>query len=140
MPYNRYSIYLKKKYNERVQKITVLGGFTCPNRDGSLGTGGCTYCNNNAFAPPDFLKEMSITEQINHGIRISKKLYKSNKHIIYFQSYSNTYAPIEKLKELFELPIGYQDHCDAETEEAFWIPALSVGMGVSILEKHITHV
>lgn len=101
-PYNHYNRYLKKKFGERVQKITVLGGFTCPNRDGKLGTGGCTYCNNETFAAPSHLDDKSITYQIDHGIRTSKRRYKKvNKYIIYFQSYSNTYAPLPRLKELY---------------------------------------
>lgn len=99
---NEYSNYLRQKYGERVQKITVLGGFTCPNRDGSKGRGGCTYCNNASFSAPQKLQSLSITEQINHGIQKSRHRYKNvKKYIIYFQSYSNTYAPLEKLKALY---------------------------------------
>ncbi|MCK5884356.1 MAG: TIGR01212 family radical SAM protein [Bacteriovoracaceae bacterium] len=102
IPYNHYNQYLKEKFGERVQKITVLGGFTCPNRDGKVATGGCTYCNNLTFSAPGHLDDKSITYQIDHGIRTSKRRYKKvSKYIIYFQSYSNTYAPLSKLKELY---------------------------------------
>lgn len=110
IPYNQYSTYLKDIYKERVQKITVLGGFTCPNRDGSLGTKGCTYCNNDAFAPPTRLLDMSIRDQIDHGIKVSKRRYKkTNKYLVYFQSYSNTYAPLERLKELYEEALSHPE-------------------------------
>ena len=106
-PYNQYHKYLKAKYNERVQKITVLGGFSCPNRDGSIGLGGCTFCNNQSFAPPQHLLDLSITDQINHGIKASKKRYKANKYIIYFQSYSNTYSDLINLKRKYEEALSH---------------------------------
>lgn len=109
-PYNHYNRYLKEKFGERVQKITVLGGFTCPNRDGKLATGGCTYCNNATFAAPSHLDDKSITYQIDHGIRTSKRRYKKvNKYIIYFQSYSNTYAPLPQLKKLYSEALNHPE-------------------------------
>lgn len=107
-PINDYNNYLRNRYGERVQKITVLGGFTCPNRDGSKGIGGCTYCNNASFAAPERLLKLSLTDQINHGIQKSRHRYKKvNKYIIYFQSYSNTYAPLARLKELYQEALAH---------------------------------
>lgn len=101
---NRYSDYIKESFGERIQKITLDAGFTCPNRDGKVAYGGCTYCNNSKFNPWDNVKEtVSITEQIKTQIKYSKKRYKKvSKFIAYFQAYSNTYAPLEKLKEIYE--------------------------------------
>ncbi len=106
--YNSYKNYIKNKYGERIQKITVHGGFTCPNRDGTKGIGGCTYCNNQSFAAPEKILNWSISDQITHGINQSKKRYpKISKYIIYFQSYSNTYAPLKRLKEVYEEALSY---------------------------------
>lgn len=109
-PYNHYNTYLKEKFGERVQKITVLGGFSCPNRDGTISSGGCTYCNNATFQAPGHLEDKSITYQIDHGIRTSKRRYKKvKKYIVYFQQYSNTYAPIERLKELYSEALAHPE-------------------------------
>ncbi len=109
--YNQYASYLKAKYGERVQKITVIGGFTCPNRDGTKGHGGCIYCNNDSFGPPSHLATQSITEQINHGIKTSKRRYKANKYLVYFQTYSNSYAPLEQLKKIYEEALAHPLVC-----------------------------
>jgi len=141
-PYNQYSTYLKSIYNERVQKITVLGGFTCPNRDGKVGTRGCTYCNNESFAPPTKLLDMTIKDQIDHGIKTSKRRYKkTNKYIVYFQSYSNTYAPLSRLKELYEealshpevigLSIGTRPDC-IDTEKLDYLEELAKDYDITI--------
>ena len=106
-PINLYAEYIRQKYRERVQKITVLGGFTCPNRDGSKGHGGCIYCNNETFSAPIAIKDWSITDQINHGIEVSKLRYNAKKFIVYFQAYSNTYAPIARLKELYKEALNH---------------------------------
>lgn len=107
-PINEYNNYLRARFGERVQKITVHGGFTCPNRDGSEGQGGCTYCNNRSFAAPEKIHSLSITDQINHGITKSKHRYKNvNKYLIYFQSYSNTYAPLERLQALYQEALAH---------------------------------
>jgi len=107
---NSYSGHLKKLHGERVQKITMDAGFTCPNRDGAKGVGGCTYCNNDTFAPPKLVSALSIKEQIDHGIKISKRKYKNvKKFYAYFQAYSNTYAPLEKLKELYSQALEHPE-------------------------------
>ena len=98
--YNSYSNWIRTKFNERVQKISVDAGFTCPNRDGSKGTGGCIYCDNLTFSPEYTSPKKSISEQLNEGISFFSKKYPAQKYIAYFQSYTNTYSDINKLKQL----------------------------------------
>lgn len=101
--FNAYSNYFKKAFGERVQKVTIDAGFTCPNRDGSKGIGGCTYCNNDAFNPSYCVPDKTITQQINEGIEFHEKRYRrANKFLAYFQAYSNTYAPLKKLKTIYD--------------------------------------
>lgn len=100
-PYNDYSSFIKEKFNERVQKISLDTGFTCPNRDGTKGYGGCTYCNNNTFNPYYCKPNKSITQQLNEGIEFFSKKYNTQKYLAYFQAYTNTYADIELIKELY---------------------------------------
>ncbi|MEI8346605.1 MAG: TIGR01212 family radical SAM protein [Pseudomonadota bacterium] len=105
--YNSYVDYLSKNYPSRVQKITVDAGFTCPNRDGTQGTTGCIYCNNESFAPVH-LKNLSLTEQIRHGIETSRRRYKkAEKFLVYFQPFSNTYGPLSQLKLLYQEALDY---------------------------------
>ncbi len=93
--FNAYSDYFRKLYGERVQKVSVDAGFTCPNRDGTKGTGGCTYCNNDAFNPSYCHPEKSVTRQIEEGIEFHKKRYRrAYSYLAYFQAYSNTYASV----------------------------------------------
>ena len=100
--YNDFSTYFKNKFSERVQKVSVDAGFTCPNRDGVKGVGGCTYCNNKTFKPSYCDLENSVTNQIETGVGFFEKKYKSMKFLAYFQAYTNTYAPLENLKLLYE--------------------------------------
>jgi len=101
--FNSYSDYFRRTFGERVQKITVDVGFTCPNRDGSLARGGCTYCNNDAFNPSYCHPGKSIAQQVQEGIEFHKVRYRrANQYLVYFQAYSNTYAPLDKLKLLYE--------------------------------------
>jgi uncharacterized protein len=99
--YNDFSGYFKAKFNGRVQKISIDAGFTCPNRDGSRGTGGCSYCNNQTFSPAYCNLEKSVTAQLAEGIKFFSRKYTSMKYLAYFQAYSNTYAPLENLKMLY---------------------------------------
>lgn len=97
---NTYSSYIKNKYGERVQKISIDAGFTCPNRDGSKGVGGCSFCNNKSFSPGE--RVLDIEEQIEKGIHFYQNRYsKLKKFIIYFQSYTNTYSDLETLKSIY---------------------------------------
>ncbi len=100
-PYNSYSTYIKQKFGKRVQKVSLDTGFTCPNRDGTKGIGGCTYCNNNTFNPYYCKPKKSITQQLNDGIAFFVKKYKTQEYLAYFQAYSNTYADIELVKSLY---------------------------------------
>lgn len=100
-PYNDYSSFIKQKFNERVQKISLNTGFTCPNRDGTKGVGGCTYCNNNTFNPYYCKPSKSITQQLDEGISFFSKKYKTQQYLAYFQAYTNTYADVYIVKELY---------------------------------------
>jgi len=100
--YNDFSTYFRKKFSERVQKVSIDAGFTCPNRDGTKGLGGCTYCNNKTFKPTYCNLEESVTSQIQQGVDFFGKKYKSMKFLAYFQAYTNTYAPFDDLKNLYE--------------------------------------
>jgi len=107
--YNDFSGYFRKKFNGRVQKISIDAGFTCPNRDGSKSTGGCSYCNNQTFSPAYCNLEKSVTAQLAEGIQFFSAKYKSMKYLAYFQSYSNTYAPIDALKSLYEEALSHPE-------------------------------
>jgi len=93
---------LKEKFGSRVHKIALDGGFTCPNRDGSKSVGGCIYCNSKGSGTGAFGEEKSIEKQMDEGINYLSKRFKAEKFIAYFQSYSGTYGPVEKLKELYD--------------------------------------
>lgn len=106
--YNSYIGYFKKTYGERLQKVVVDAGFTCPNRDGLVGTGGCTYCDNAAFHPGYSTAGIPILEQIDEGIKFHRVRYrKAEKFLAYFQPYSNTYAPLERLREVYEEALSH---------------------------------
>ena len=100
--YNYYSAFLRNKYHgQRVYKVIVDAGFTCPNRDGSKGYGGCAYCNVDSFTPASRNLE-SFKEQINYSMERAMKNYKAEKFIIYFQPNTNTYAPVDELKKIYD--------------------------------------
>jgi len=108
--YNAYAPYFKKVFGQRVQKISVDAGFTCPNRDGTKAKGGCTYCNNNAFNPSYCDPRKPIEKQVNEGIEFHKVRYRrAENYLVYFQPYSNTYASLDKLKELYEKALSYPE-------------------------------
>jgi radical SAM protein (TIGR01212 family) len=101
-PYNSYTDFLKSTFSGRVQKLSVHADMNCPNRDGTKGIGGCTYCNNHAFTPSYCHTHRSITQQVAEGIEFHKRRYRrANKFIVYFQSYSNTYDTIDVLEKKF---------------------------------------
>ena len=106
--FNDYSNYFRNIYGARVQKVSIDAGFTCPNRDGTKGTGGCTYCNNDAFNPSYCLPEKNITKQIEEGIEFHKWRYtEAVSYLAYFQAFSNTHAPLDKLKNIYEEALSY---------------------------------
>lgn len=106
--YNSFVGYFKRKYGERLQKIVLDAGFTCPNRDGKVGRGGCTYCDNAAFHPSYSTAGKSLHQQLDEGIEFHKVRYRTTEHYLaYFQSFSNTYAPLERLKVLYEEALSH---------------------------------
>ncbi len=106
--FNAYSNYFRTIYGARVQKVSIDAGFTCPNRDGSAGTGGCTYCNNDAFNPSYCLPSKSVSLQIEEGIQFHRRRYsEAVSFLAYFQAYSNTYAPLDRLKSLYEEALNF---------------------------------
>lgn len=100
--YNEYSTFLRRYFDVKVQKISIDGGFTCPNRDGKVGRGGCTYCNNQTFNPAYCHRTKSVAEQMREGIAFFAHKYPQMRYLAYFQAYTNTYASLEVLKERYE--------------------------------------
>lgn len=101
-PFNSYSGYFRRLFGGRVQKLAVNAGFTCPNRDGRVGTGGCTFCNNEAFTPSYCLPSKSVSQQIMEGIEFHRNRYRSaDRYLVYFQSYTNTYGTLGRLHEVY---------------------------------------
>jgi radical SAM protein, TIGR01212 family len=106
--YNSFVGYFKEKYGCRLQKIVVDGGFTCPNRDGSKAYGGCTYCNNAAFHPSYSTPDKSIIQQLEEGIEFHRVRYRNvGSYLAYFQPHSNTYAPLNVLKEKYSQALSH---------------------------------
>ena len=107
--YNDFSSFIRRKFNGRVQKVSIDAGFTCPNKDGTKGVGGCTYCNNNTFNP-DYCKPIKpIKQQIEEGIVFFSKKYKTQKYLAYFQAFTNTYAPLTDLRKMYEEALSHPD-------------------------------
>ncbi|QXP62971.1 TIGR01212 family radical SAM protein [Polaribacter sp. HaHaR_3_91] len=100
--YLDYSSFIKLNFGEKVQKISLDIGFSCPNRDGSKGYGGCTYCNNNTFNPDYCEPNKSVKQQLEEGISRFSTKYKTQKYLAYFQAYTNTYSDFESLKIMYE--------------------------------------
>jgi len=122
--YLDYSSFIKLTFGKRVQKIALDIGFSCPNRDGSKGYGGCTYCNNNTFNPDYCKPTKSIQQQLEEGIAFFSKKYKTQQYLAYFQAYTNTYSTLNSLKKIYEealnvpkivgLVIGTRPDCISE--------------------------
>lgn len=109
MEYLSFNKYLKDKFGQKVYKISLDGGFTCPNRDGKAGTRGCIFCSKGGSGDFAESREMSITEQIESGKKKVEKKIKSGKYIAYFQAFTNTYAPVEMLRQKYEEAINHPD-------------------------------
>ena len=109
MEYLSFNKYLKDKFGQKVYKISLDGGFTCPNRDGKAGTRGCIFCSKGGSGDFAESREMSITEQIESGKKKVEKKIKSGKYIAYFQAFTNTYAPVEILRQKYEKAINHPD-------------------------------
>lgn len=116
MKYTTLNNYLKERFGEKVYKIALNGGFTCPNRDGKIDTRGCIFCSKGGSGDFAESPELSITEQIENGKKRLEKKIKNGKYIAYFQAFTNTYAPVERLKRIYEEAISHPD-----------IVALSIG-------------
>lgn len=105
--YFSYNYFLRAKFGHRVQKVSVDAGFTCPNVDGTVAIGGCTFCDNRSFSPSRRLPRQSITEQIDDGIGRLKRRYVCDHFMAYFQPATNTYAPVERLRPLYEQALSH---------------------------------
>ena len=135
--YNTFVGYYKRIYGERLQKLVIDAGFTCPNRDGKVGRGGCSFCDNAAFHPGYSVPGKSIADQIDEGISFHRVRYRNTSHYLaYFQSYSNTYAPLPRLVELYTealshpsvvgIVIGTRPDC-VDEEKLDWLASLKDG-------------
>lgn len=139
--YSSYGRFLREKFGCRVYKVSVDGGFTCPNRDGTVGAGGCIYCNNDSFRPKSASREQSISSQVEEGIKHLKRRYAAEKFIVYFQPFSNTHAPLDRLVPLYEsamnhpdvigLSIGTRPDCIDEDKLA-WLESLASRIFVTL--------
>ena len=108
--YHVYNDWVRQAHGGRMQKVSIDAGFTCPNRDGAKGVGGCTFCNNEGFSPSYLLQERDILRQIDIGIEFMRRRYPRTKNFLaYFQSYSNTYDKLDKLKALYDVALGHPD-------------------------------
>ena len=99
--YNQYSAFLKQKFGVKVYKITLDAGFSCPNRDGTISTGGCIFCDEGGSFSQAHSNKLSIEEQIEAGIETLSKRFKAEKFMSYFQAYSNTYKPVKELEKIY---------------------------------------
>jgi uncharacterized protein len=107
--FRSHNRWLQEKFGERVYKVIIDAGFTCPNRDGRVAVGGCTYCNNSSFRPPSLIKSDPIRERVREGIEYIRKRFDARKFIVYFQPFSNTYAETEYLRQLYSDAIDHPE-------------------------------
>lgn len=108
-PYYKFSDYLKECFGCRVYKVSIDAGFSCPNRDGSKSRNGCIYCDNKGFSFNSRIPPRPIESQIAEGIKVGRGRFKAEKFIIYFQAYTNTYAPPKQLKEKYDIVKRFKD-------------------------------
>jgi len=110
--YHAYNDWIKRTHGGRLQKVSVDAGFTCPNRDGSRGQGGCSFCNNEGFTPSYLREQRQITQQIDTGIEFMSRRYPESKSFLaYFQAYSNTYGDLEHLRNIYAEALAHPDIC-----------------------------
>lgn len=107
--YNDFSGFMASHFPCKIQKISVNAGFTCPNRDGTKGYGGCTYCNNQTFNPSYCSAGKPVGQQVREGVAFFARKYPKMKYLAYFQAYTNTYAEVEKLKSMYEEALGVEN-------------------------------
>src|SRR5947207_9057250 len=106
--YHSYRHFLRRKFGaRRVQKVSLDAGFTCPNVDGTVAVGGCTFCDNRSFSPSRRLPRTTILGQIDEGIRRIKRRYDADRFLAYFQPATNTYAPVARLRPLYEQALSH---------------------------------
>lgn len=138
--YNTFVGYYRRVYGERLQKLVIDAGFSCPNRDGKVGRGGCTYCDNAAFHPGYSVPGKSLYDQIDEGLVFHRGRYPRVRHYLaYFQAYSNTYGSLEKLKDLYlealshpsvvGLVVGTRPDC-VDDEKLDWLQLLASGNAI----------
>lgn len=108
-PYYTFGQYLKERFGCRVHKVSIDAGFTCPNLDGVKGSGGCTYCNNEGFSYNSRIAPRPIRDQIDEGIAFNRRRFKAQKFLAYFQAHTNTYAPVNRLKQMYDEVLPYED-------------------------------
>ena len=109
MRYRDFGSWIRGRFPFRVQKLSVDAGFSCPNRDGRIGTGGCIYCDNRTFNPAYCDSQLSVTDQLERGKAFFARKYPDMKYLAYFQAYTNTYAPTEQLAALYEEALAVDD-------------------------------
>jgi len=109
LPYRDLNSHLRERFGGRVQKVTLDAGFTCPNRDGRAGKGGCLYCNARGSGTGAWAQGLSISQQLQAGMARLKTRYGARKFIAYFQSFSNTYAPLEVLRDRYEEALAFPE-------------------------------
>lgn len=107
--YNDFGTWIRRQFAFRVQKLSVDAGFSCPNRDGRIGKGGCIYCDNRTFNPAYCDNRKSITRQLEDGKHFFARKYPDMKYLAYFQAFTNTYAPLAELQALYEEALGVDD-------------------------------
>ena len=100
--YNSFGAYIRRRFGQPVFKVNIDAGFTCPNRDGTVGTGGCTYCNNESFKPSLCRPSLTVQDQVRQGAEYLKGRYGAKMFIAYFQAYTNTHAPVDELEALYK--------------------------------------
>src|SRR5262245_38635925 len=105
--YYPFSRYLRERFGTRVYRVTIDGGFTCPNVDGSVAVGGCVYCDNRSFSPNRRLPRTTVKAQVERGVSILSERYGADRFIAYFQAATNTYAPVDKLRRLYDEALAH---------------------------------
>lgn len=105
-PYLTFSDFLARYFPRKMQKLTINAGFTCPNRDGTLGVGGCTYCNNQSFNPAYCAPTATVAEQVAVGVEFFRRKYPDMGYLAYFQTYTNTHGELHRLIDLYEQALG----------------------------------
>lgn len=139
-PYRDFGDFLREVFPYKVQKISINAGFTCPNRDGTKGFGGCTYCNNQTFSPEYCHTEKSVTEQLEEGVRFFSRKYPEMKYLAYFQAYTNTYDELNSLIAKYEEALAYPDVVGLIRRHTAGLHAGSIaGLFLRFIPKEVRH-